>query len=65
MNASEAYILSSYKEIAVLNAEHGVTLVQDTTSGIVYVKKILTIYNAVVYRTLKIHPVPGIPDDRH
>ena len=62
MNASEAYILSSYKEIAVLNAEHGVTLVQDTTSGIVYVKKILTIYNAEVYRTLKNHPVPGIPE---
>ena len=62
MNASEAYILSGYKEIAVLNAEHGVTLVQDTTSGIVYVKKILTIYNAEVYRTLKNHPVPGIPE---
>ncbi len=62
MNASEAYILSSYKEIAVLNAEHGVTLVQDTTSGIVYVKKILTIYNAEVYLTLKNHPVPGIPE---
>ncbi|MDO5486555.1 MAG: serine/threonine-protein kinase, partial [Sarcina sp.] len=43
-------------------AEHGVTLVQDTTSGIVYVKKILTIYNAEVYRTLKNHPVPGIPE---
>lgn len=41
---------------------HGVTLVQDTTSGIVYVKKILTIYNAEVYRTLKNHPVPGIPE---
>ena len=62
MNASEAYILSSYKEIAVLNAEHGVTLVQHTTSGIVYVKKILTVYNADVYRTLCGRHINGIPE---
>ena len=62
MTTAEASALSCYKEIAVLNPAHGVTLVQHTTTGTVYVKKIMTVYNAEIYRYLRDHPVKGIPE---
>lgn len=62
MTTSDACVLSCYREIAVLNAGHGVTLVQHTTTGVVYVKKTLTVYNAEVYRTLRDRHINGIPE---
>lgn len=62
MTTTDAYILSCYREIAVLNSQHGVTLVQHTVSGTVYVKKILETYNADVYEYLYSHHVKGTPE---
>ncbi len=62
MTTTDACILSCYQEIAVLNAQHGITLVQHTATGIVYVKKILETYNADVYRYLQQHHVKGTPE---
>lgn len=62
MTLPDATAISCYREIAVLNAAHGVTLVQHTTTGKVYVKKILTIFNPEVYRYLRDHHINGIPD---
>ena len=39
MNISDRSVLSCYREIGEISAEHGVTLVQHTTTGLVYVKK--------------------------
>ena len=62
MTTTDAYILSCYQEIAVLNPQHGITLVQHTASGTVYVKKILETYNADVYEYLYNHHVKGTPE---
>ena len=62
MTTTDAYILSCYREIAVLNSQHGITLVQHTVSGTVYVKKILETYNADVYEYLYSHHVKGTPE---
>lgn len=62
MTTTDACILSCYREIAVLNPQHGITLVQHTASGTVYVKKILEIYNADVYEYLHRHHVNGTPE---
>ena len=62
MTASEASALSCYQEIGEIDAEHGVTLVQHTISGIVYVKKMLTVYNREVYEYLRDHHVMGTPE---
>ena len=62
MTTTDACILSCYQEIAVLNAQHGITLVQHTATGIVYAKKILETYNADVYEYLYNHHVKGTPE---
>lgn len=62
MTTSDACILSCYKEIGVLNPKHGITLVQHITTGTVYVKKTLEIYNADVYEYLQQHHVKGTPE---
>lgn len=61
MTISEVSALSCYREIGEISADHGVFLVQHTGTGIVYVKKILTVYNAEVYRYLMDHHVKGTP----
>ena len=62
MNISDRSVLSCYREIGEINAEHGVTLVQHTTTGLVYVKKILTVYNTEVYLYLRDHHIKGTPE---
>ena len=54
-------ILSFYKEIALLNAEHHIALVQHIQTKQIFVKKTLDVYNLNVYSYLKDNPVPGIP----
>ena len=58
MTVQEELELSYYREIGVLSKAHGVYLVQHIQTGRVYVKKVLTEYNADVYRYLRAHPVP-------
>ncbi|MBR0160304.1 MAG: serine/threonine protein kinase [Oscillospiraceae bacterium] len=62
MTEADQYALSCYRELAILNEAHRVWLVQHITSKILFVKKILTVYNAEVYRLLQAHPVAGIPE---
>lgn len=54
--------LAGYRQIAVIDSGHGVTLVQHAASGRVYVKKVLDIYNAEVYGYLRDHHVRGTPE---
>lgn len=61
MTTEEELALSYYKEIGMLNAEHGVALVQHTQSKRLFIRKTLTVYNAEVYRYLKRHPVANTP----
>lgn len=53
--------LSYYKQIASLNDEHNVYLVQHISDKRVYVKKILTIYNIEVFEYLQEHPISNMP----
>lgn len=62
METSDACVLSSYRELTVINPEHGVSLVQHTETDRIYARKTLDVYNADVYRYLRRHPVMGIPE---
>lgn len=61
MNTSDTLALSCYQQIAVLDKEHDVTLVQHNTTGSIYVRKRLSVYNIDVYRYLLDHHIRGIP----
>lgn len=61
MNIQNELTLSFYKEIALLNAEHQVVLVQHIQTGQIFVKKTLDVYNLNVYSYLKDNPILGIP----
>lgn len=54
-------VRSCYRQIAVLNREHRVWLVQHENSGKVYVEKKLYNYNMDIYLQLLEHPIPGLP----
>lgn len=53
--------ISFYREVASINQEHKISLVQHRETNKFYVKKILDVYNADVYRQLQETPVKGIP----
>ncbi len=53
--------ISYYREVAIINQEHHIFLVQHLENHKFYVKKILDIYNADIYHQLKEHPIKGIP----
>ena len=53
--------LSYYKEIADIDAPHGVKLVQQVESGKLFVKKTLDVYDRRVFGYLQAHPVKGTP----
>ena len=61
MTLDEELRLSYYKEIGIISKEHCVSLVQHSSTGIVYVKKRLYTYDAQVYRKLKQYPVKNTP----
>ena len=61
MDIQSELILSYYKEITQLNAEHHVALVQHKQTNQIYVKKTLDVFNLNVYSYLKDNPIPGIP----
>ena len=53
--------LSYYQQVADINPEHCVYLVQNIRTKKFYVKKLLTVYNADIYRYLMAHPIPNTP----
>ena len=53
--------ISFYKDLAVIDTEHGVSIVQNTENGRIYVKKTMHVYNKSVYEQLKSANIPGIP----
>ena len=53
--------LSFYRDIAMLNQDHGVSLVQHIETNMVYVKKELALYDLRVFQFLMDNPLPGIP----
>lgn len=61
MTLEEAARLSYYREIAELNNQHGVLMVQHIESKRVFVKKILTTYDVGVFRYLQMNPIPHTP----
>ena len=61
MTIEQELSLSYYQQIADINAEHHIHLVQDIRTNKFYVKKLLTTYNAEIYRYLQKHPVANTP----
>lgn len=61
MNTDPHLFLSCYEEIATINAEHNVTLVQHKDSKKIYVKKILRFYNTSVFNYLLENQINGLP----
>lgn len=53
--------VSCYKEIANLNKEHGISIVQHIETGKIYLKKVMSVYNRSVFEHLYFHPVRNIP----
>ena len=53
--------ISYYKEIATLNSEHEISIVQHIETKKVYIRKSLRTYNPDVYEQLYKHPVKNIP----
>lgn len=61
MDISQKLNLSYYKNIATLNESHHIFLAQHQETQKIFVKKILSIYNLDVYKTLMQNPISGIP----
>ncbi|MCR5590490.1 MAG: serine/threonine protein kinase [Lachnospiraceae bacterium] len=53
--------ISCYRQIADLNSEHGISIVQHIETGRIYLKKIMQVYNLSVFEYLYFHPVKNIP----
>lgn len=61
MTIEQELELSYYQQVADIDAAHCVYLVQDNRTKQFYVKKLLTVYNAGIYRYLQAHPVANTP----
>lgn len=61
MTLEQELELSYYQQVADIDSEHYVSLVQDIRTKKFYVKKLLTVYNADIYRYLKAHPIANTP----
>lgn len=61
MTIAQELNLSYYRQVADIDAEHHIYLVQDVRDRKFYVKKLLTTYNADIYRYLLKHPVCNTP----
>ena len=53
--------ISCYKEIADLKSDHGISIVQHNETGRIYLKKVMTVYNRMVYEQLYFNPVRNVP----
>ena len=65
MTLEDELALSFYSEVATIDAEHGIFLVQDTRSRKIYVKKVLQVYSLEVYRRLLRCPILNTPRILH
>lgn len=61
MTIEQELRLSYYKQVADIDAEHSIFLVQDVRTKEFYVKKLLRVYNADIFRYLQAHPVANTP----
>lgn len=61
MTIEQELELSYYQQVADIDSEHCVYLVQDIRSKEFYVKKLLTVYNMDIYRYLQAHPIANTP----
>ena len=61
MELASRLSISYYREIAPINEAHRVFLTRHTESGKFFVKKLLTVYHAEIYRALLSSPMPGMP----
>ena len=61
MTPEQRSILSEYRQLTSLNAEHGVYLMQHVETGELYVQKTLVNYQADIFAGLKAEPVPNMP----
>lgn len=61
MTIEQELRLSYYRQVAAIQEDRGVFLVQDVRSGKFFVKKQLTVYNLDIYRFLQSHPMENTP----
>ena len=61
MDYLDRLAISYYKDVATINEEHHIYLVQHISNNKFYVKKILYVFNIEVYKTLQAKPIKGIP----
>lgn len=61
MTIEQELSLSYYQQVADINTEHHIHLVQDVRTQKFYVKKLLTTYNVDIYRYLQKHPIANTP----
>lgn len=61
MTIDQELRLSYYQQVADIDADHSIYLVQDTRNKKFYVKKILTVYNADIYRYLMARHISNTP----
>ena len=61
MTLEEEYRLSFYQQVAEIDPEHNVVLVQHIGNQRFFVKKTLDVYEESVFLYLKEHYIPGIP----
>ncbi len=65
MNLTAELTLSFYKEIADIGKTENVKLVKHIETGVLYVQKTLSVYDADLYKTLKKLRINGIPEIFH
>lgn len=61
MTIDQELRLSYYQQVADIDADHCIYLVQDVRTKKFYVKKLLTVYNIDVYQYLMAHHIPNTP----
>lgn len=65
MKPEDELTLSFYQDVAPIGSSSNVTLIQHIDNGRFFVKKILSQYDASLYRTLQNECIPGIPEIYH
>ena len=53
--------ISYYREVAVINEKHHISLVQHIENHKFFIKKVLNVYNIDIYHQLQACPIQGIP----
>jgi len=61
MTIEQELRLSYYQQVADIDTDHNISLVQDSRNDKFYVKKLLTVYHADIYRYLMAHPIANTP----